>query len=46
MLRWAKRIPSSISMLTKVEDNDWTYIQGDDSGKDFNVGVGEIINGK
>lgn len=35
-----------IDFDAKVEDNDWTYIPGDDSGKDFNVGVGEIINGK
>lgn len=31
-----------IDFDAKVEENDWTYI----SGKDFNVGVGEIINGK
>lgn len=35
-----------IDFDAKVEDNDWTYIQGDDSGKDFNVYVGKIINGK
>lgn len=31
-----------IDFDAKVEENDWTY----SSGKDFNVGVGEIINGK
>lgn len=31
-----------IDFDAKVEENDWTYI----SGKDFNVGVGEKINGK
>ena len=30
-----------IDFDAKVENNDWTY-----SGNDFNVGVGEIINGK
>lgn len=35
-----------IDFDAKVEDNDWTDIPGDDSGNDFNVGVGEIINGK
>lgn len=35
-----------IDFDAKVEDNDWAYIPGDDSGKDFNVGVGETINGK
>lgn len=35
-----------IDFDAKVEDNDWAYIPGDDSGKDFNVGVGEIINAK
>ena len=35
-----------IDFDAKVEENDWTYIPDDDSGKDFNVGVGEIINGK
>lgn len=35
-----------IDFDAKVEENDWTYIPGDDSGKDFNVDVGEIINGK
>lgn len=30
-----------IDFDAKVEENDWTY-----SGNDFNVGVGEIINGK
>ena len=35
-----------IDFDAKVEDNDWAYIPSDDSGKDFNVGVGEIINGK
>lgn len=35
-----------IDFDAKVEENDWTYIPGDDSGKYFNVGVGEIINGK
>lgn len=33
---------TDIDFDAKVEENDWTYI----SGKDFNVGVGEIINGK
>lgn len=37
---------TDIDSDAKVEDNDWAYIPGDDSGKDFNVGVGEIINGK
>lgn len=35
-----------IDFDAKVEDNDWAYILSDDSGKDLNVGVGEIINGK
>ena len=35
-----------IDFDAKVEENDWTYIPGDDSGKDFNVDVGETINGK
>lgn len=30
-----------IDFDAKVEENDWTY-----SGNDFNVGVGEIVNGK
>lgn len=37
---------TDIDFDAKVEDNDWAYIPGDDSGKYFNVGVGEIINGK
>lgn len=37
---------TNIDFDAKVEDNDWTDIPGDDSGNDFNVGVGEIINGK
>ena len=32
---------TDIDFDAKVEENDWTY-----SGNDFNVGVGEIINGK
>lgn len=35
-----------IDFDAKVEDNDWAYIPGDDSGNDFNVGVGKIINGE
>lgn len=37
---------TNIDFDAKVEENDWTYFPSDDSGKDFNVGVGEIINGK